>query len=68
VKHEFITRAADWEYSNYPEWVGVRGGTLVDRGFVLEHFANARQTYPIFMNEYYASAAPAGFESLTFED
>lgn len=68
VKHGFTTHAADWEYSNYPEWVGARGGTLVDRGFVLEHFAGDAQPYARYLDEYYTGAAPAGFESLTFEE
>ena len=29
---------AEWPYSNYPEWIGERNGSLVDRGFMRAHF------------------------------
>jgi len=38
VKDGLVTLPEDWEYSNYPDWIGLRSGTLVDREFIQEHF------------------------------
>ena len=31
-----VHRLEDWPFSNYPEWIGLRNGRLVDRAFVKE--------------------------------
>lgn len=54
VKDGIIRDVADWEYSNYPEWVGLRDGKLVDRAFIQEHFATTAE-YQRFVTEYIAS-------------
>ena len=41
VKHGLVPRLEDWPYSNYHEWIGTRGGVLVDRELVHEHFPTA---------------------------
>jgi hypothetical protein len=28
----------EWEYSNYLEWMNLRAGTLVNRGFIQDNF------------------------------
>jgi REP element-mobilizing transposase RayT len=33
-----VTHPAQWQYSNYLEWMRQRNGTLVDKEFVQEHF------------------------------
>ncbi len=33
-----VVRPEQWHYSNYPEFIGARNGTLVDREFVAENF------------------------------
>jgi hypothetical protein len=38
VKDGLAARPEDWEYSNYPDWIGLRPGTLVNRDFIQEHF------------------------------
>lgn len=38
VKDGFAAAPELWPYSNYPEWIGVRSGTLVDRAFIQAHF------------------------------
>ena len=38
VKAGLVGHPNEWPYSNYLEWVGRRGGTLIDRGFVQEYF------------------------------
>jgi hypothetical protein len=32
------THPEEWPYSNYPEWIGLRDVTLVDRDFVGAQF------------------------------
>ena len=38
VKDGIVTRLDEWPYSNFHEWVGRRGGTLVDQALVRENF------------------------------
>ena len=58
-----VPNLEDWPYSNYPEWVGIRGGTLVDREFVQESFARAA-LYRRFALDYLEDrdGLPAGIE------
>lgn len=51
VKDRVVKHCADWLYSNYLEWVGLRNGTLVDRQFVAEMFPRAGQ-YEAFVQDY----------------
>ena len=51
VKDGLVENVADWPYSNYPEWVGEREGTLVDREFVRAHFATA-EDYRAFVEDF----------------
>lgn len=30
----------DWEYSNYPEFMGIRNGSLRDKKFLSDNFGN----------------------------
>jgi REP element-mobilizing transposase RayT len=43
VRHGIATDVELWPYSNYLEWIGKRGGELVDRAFVQAHFASAEE-------------------------
>jgi len=54
VLHGLVDHIADWPYSNYPEWIGERDGTLLDRHFVRAHFPTPRH-YQEFVAEYLAS-------------
>lgn len=38
VKDGLVDRLEDWPYSNYPEWVGLRNGSMVDLEFVHTYF------------------------------
>jgi REP element-mobilizing transposase RayT len=38
IKAGLVAHPGDWPYSNYLEWVGRRGGALVDRVFVRQYF------------------------------
>jgi REP element-mobilizing transposase RayT len=50
VVHGLVGQVEEWAYSNYPEWVELREGTLVDRAFVQEHFT--RESYEAFVQAY----------------
>ncbi len=41
VRHGLAAQLEEWPYSNYPEWLCLRDGTLVDREFVQAHFQTA---------------------------
>lgn len=50
VKAGLAAKPEDWAYSNYREWVGLRGGILVDKVFVQDHFSSAEE-YVKFVND-----------------
>lgn len=54
VLHGFVQQVDDWHYSNYPEWVNTRSGSLVDRVFVETYFPTPAQ-YREFMADYLVS-------------
>ncbi|MEW6360396.1 MAG: transposase [Planctomycetota bacterium] len=41
VKANLASRPGEWPYSNYPEWVGARSGTLKDQGLISALFPTA---------------------------
>ena len=51
VKDGLVAHPADWDYSNYLEWIGERNGTLVDREFIHEQFGTS-EAYRKFLLEY----------------
>ena len=51
VKDGLVSSCADWPYSNYLEWVGLRQGKLVDRQFIAEMFPKAGE-YEEFVQDY----------------
>jgi putative transposase len=53
VIHGLADDVAGWPYSNYPEWIGEREGTLVDHQFVRDHFPEA-DGYRAFVAEFIA--------------
>ncbi|MBK9054234.1 MAG: hypothetical protein IPL78_25975 [Chloroflexi bacterium] len=54
IVHGLIQTIDDWPYSNYPEWVETRSGSLVDRAFVQAHFSTPTQ-YREFVLDYLIS-------------
>lgn len=54
VKDGLVADPADWEYSNYLEWIGARNGTLVDRDFIENQFDNGEE-YRKFLFQYLQS-------------
>jgi len=53
VIHGLVDDVVGWPYSNYPEWIGEREGTLIDRQFVRDHFPKAG-AYRAFVAEFIA--------------
>jgi hypothetical protein len=51
VKAGLVDRVEEWPFSNYPEWIGIRKGKLVDRDFVRESF-DRPEGYVEFVREY----------------
>lgn len=43
VKDGFATTPELWPYSNYPEWIGLRNGNLVDHAFLHQFFPDRTQ-------------------------
>jgi len=64
VKAKLVSRLGDWPYSNYPEWMGTRRGTLFDHDFVEESFPE-RARYHQFVIDYLEEAdhLPQGIET-----
>lgn len=51
VKDGIANHVEDWPYSNYPEWIGTRRGTLVDRDFIKNYFGR-REEYKKFVLDF----------------
>ena len=48
VAHGLVEAVEEWAYSNYPEWVELRAGTLVDRAGGIGHNSELRiQRMPV---------------------
>jgi hypothetical protein len=50
VKCGLALAPEEWEYSNHPEWMGRRDGTLVDREFVGDNFGTPAEYSRVVMN------------------
>jgi putative transposase len=53
-KQPLVQNLADWPYSNYPEWLGIRHGTLIDHQFVQGFFSSYGE-YQAFVLNYQPS-------------
>ena len=64
VRHGLVASPQDWPYSNYPEWLGQRPGTLVDRQFMQDHF-DSPPAYQAFVEDYltYPGKLPDSLQS-----
>jgi REP element-mobilizing transposase RayT len=51
VLHRITRKLLDWPYSNYPEWMGIRNGTLVDPEFI-EIYFQTPALYRAQLNDY----------------
>ncbi|MBI3175583.1 MAG: transposase [Chloroflexi bacterium] len=56
VKDGLVDDPAAWPYSNYPEWIGERHGTLVDHDFIENQF-DGPQEYKKFLFQYLQTRA-----------
>lgn len=45
-----VARLEDWPFSNYPEWMGLRSGKMVDRT-VVESLLSSVRDYEVFVRE-----------------
>jgi len=54
VKDGLVSNPTDWNWSNYPDWIGERNGNLVDREFIQRQFGGA-QEYRKFLYQYFSS-------------
>lgn len=51
VKDGLVADISQWQYSNYPEWIGERDVKLVDKAFVQDNFDTSEE-YRKFVLEY----------------
>jgi putative transposase len=51
VKAGLVNKPEEWPYSNYPEWIKARPGTLVDHAFIDWYFPQRNQ-YTEFVLDY----------------
>jgi REP element-mobilizing transposase RayT len=66
VKHGIVSDIPDWQYSNYPEWLNLRKGTLVDRQFINDYFPTPGE-YEEFVQDYLISNnLPKGMDDYLF--
>ena len=66
VKHGIVSDILDWQYSNYPEWLGLRPGTLVDKQFINDQFPNPGE-YEAFVRDYLQNNnLPEGMDDYLF--
>jgi putative transposase len=64
VLHGLSHTLDEWPYTNYPEWMGTRPGTLVDQSFSHEHFESPA-AYQQFVLDYLQNRQnPNGFDDL----
>jgi putative transposase len=54
--HNMTQQLEEWPYSNYPEWLGLRNGTLWDPAFLHAHFPD-RASYGRFVWDYFSHRA-----------
>ena len=38
IKHKIVERIEDWRFSSYPDYIGIRNGTLPAKDFILKEF------------------------------
>ncbi|MEZ4867194.1 MAG: transposase [Caldilineaceae bacterium] len=68
VLHGIADTVELWPYSNYPEWIGMRNGTIIDRTFVealfphpdhyramVHNYITGRHKFPLGLQSYLAS-------------
>jgi len=49
-KAGLVIRLEDWSYSDYPDWIGLRNGTLKDDEFIKYHFPDPASSYRQFVD------------------
>ena len=46
-----MEKLEDWEFSNYPEWIGSRNGILFDNQLLINQFGDSR-TYQKYIENF----------------
>ena len=64
-KRPLVKDLSNWPYSNYPEWLGVRDGGLIDRNFIANTFPG-KDSYRCFVEE--DQLPPEELGSYLFDD
>ena len=50
VKDGLAALPEDWEYSNYPDWIGLRSGASVNQEFIQENFGTPAEYQQLVMD------------------
>lgn len=50
LQAKLVDNLEEWEFSNYPEWINKRSGTLIDKKFVQAYFKNSHD-HIAFVND-----------------
>ncbi|MFH1006815.1 MAG: transposase [Candidatus Latescibacterota bacterium] len=58
VKDGWVALPEDWEFSNYLEWMNLREGTLVNRGFIEDNFGTPDEYHKLVMQHIKARNLP----------
>jgi putative transposase len=61
-----VKSPGDWPYSNYLDWIGQRGGTLIDRDFVQVYYARPDE-YEVFIRSSVDEAIAAKLAKYCFD-
>jgi len=51
VKDGVVADPADWEFSNYREFIGTRNGSLFDPGFFIEYFSDIKDYHNFVVDD-----------------
>ena len=54
VKAKIVSKAKDWEFSDYSNWIGIRKSTLFNSHLLMRYFEN-HESYKKFFNDYKVS-------------
>ena len=51
VQAKIITKAEEWEFSDYSDWIGIRKSKLFNNHLLMQYFEN-HENYKKFFNDY----------------
>jgi hypothetical protein len=62
-----VSHPGDWNYSNYPEWIGKRSGVETDMKFVKENFPDPLEYEEFVLNNPSPDKTAEAIRKLSFE-